>query len=120
MMIKLSETARDAMLDALASMMDGGRIELLTGDGRLLAVLDLSYPAADVIDGELEFNQIEKEDVTRARGSALEARVIAADGSEVFVCDVGDENSDAVVKLNSTNIDPGGTVELRSFKLVMP
>ena len=109
------------MLDELSRMMDGGSIELLTGDGKLLAVLSLSDPAADpAIDGELWFNEIEEEDASRAQGSALTARVVAADGSEIFSCDVGDENSDAVVKLNSTKIERGGTVELRSFRLGMP
>ena len=30
----------------------------------------------------------------------MAARIIAADGSEVFSCDVGDENSDAVIMLD--------------------
>jgi hypothetical protein len=120
-MIKLSETVRNAMLDELSRMMDGGSIELLTHDGKILAVLNLSDPATDsAVDGELVFNEIEEEDATRAQGSAFEARIIAADGSEVLSCDVGDESSDAVVKLNSTRIERGGTLELRSFRLVMP
>ena len=48
------------------------------------------------------------------------ARVVAADGSEIFSCDVGDENSDAVIKLNTTKIYRGGPVRLKSFRLVMP
>ena len=68
----------------------------------------------------LEFNEIEEENATRAQGSAMTARVVAADGSEIFSCDVGDEHSDAVIQLNSTNIERGGTVRLRSFRLGMP
>jgi hypothetical protein len=42
------------------------------------------------------------------------------DGSEVFSCDVGDENSDAVVKLNPVQITRGAPVRLNSFRLSMP
>jgi hypothetical protein len=121
MMINLSEAASNAMLDELSRLMDGGSIELLTGDGKVLAVLNLSDPAADpAIGGELVFNEIEEEDATLAKGSAMTARIVSADGSTILSCDVGDEFSDAVVKLNSTMIERGGTVELRSFRLGMP
>ena len=50
----------------------------------------------------------------------LTARIVAADGSEIFSCDVGDENSEAVIKLNTTRIYRGGPVRLQSFRLVMP
>jgi hypothetical protein len=120
MMIKLSETASNAMLDALSQLMDGGSIELLTGDDRVLAVLKLSYPAAmHAVDGELEFGDI-AQDIARAKGNATAARVVAADGSEIFSCDAGDENSDAVVKLTSTQINRGAPVLINSFRLVMP
>jgi hypothetical protein len=119
--IKLSEQAGNAMLDLLATMMDGGHIELLTGDGRILAVLKLSNPAAmAAVDGELEFNTIIEEDAALAQGTAEIARVVAANGDEVFSCDVGDEESEAVIKLNTTKIFRGGPVRLHSFRLAMP
>jgi hypothetical protein len=40
-------------------------------------------------------------------GQAKTARIVASDGSEVFSCDVGDEKSDAAVRINS-------------FRLAMP
>jgi len=108
------------MLDALASLMDGGSIEL-SSDDRVLAVLRLSTPVAEpAIDGELEFREIEEEDAALAQGNATSARILAADGSEILSCDVGDENSDAVVKLNTMTIYRGGPVRLQSFRLVMP
>lgn len=120
-MIALSEQASNAMLDALSQFMDGGRIELLTQADRVLAVLELSNPAADVaIGGELEFNEILEEDSALAQGTATAARIVAADGTLVMSCDVGDLNSDAVVKLNTTMIYRGGPVRLQSFRLVMP
>jgi hypothetical protein len=119
-LIKLSETAGNAMLDALSELMDGGSIELMS-DQQVLAVLKLSYPATvGAIDGELEFNEIAEEDAALAQGNATNARIVGSDGSEVFSCDVGDENSDAVIKLNTTKIYRGGPVRLKSFRLVMP
>jgi len=120
MMINLSETASNAMLDALSQLMDGGSIELRSDD-RLLAVLRLANPVAEpAIDGALEFNEIVEEDAALAQGNATTARILAADGSVILSCDAGDEESDAVVKLNTTRIYRGGPVRLQSFRLVMP
>ena len=120
MNVELSDTANNVMLDALAMLMDGGSIELMS-DSRVLAVLKLSSPAAMLASGgELEFNDIFEEDAALAQGTATTARIVDAGGLEVLTCDVGDENSDAVVKLNTTKIYRGGPVRLRSFRLVMP
>jgi hypothetical protein len=119
--LELSETASNAMLDVLAVMMDGGSIELQTGDGKTLAVLRLSSPAAmSAADAELEFNDIAEEDAALAQGNVTTARIIGADGNEILSCDVGDLDSDAVIKLNTTRIYRGGPVRLESFRLVMP
>jgi hypothetical protein len=119
-MISLSEQVSNAMLDVLGEFMDGGRIELMS-DERVLAVLKLSNPAAQAaVAGELEFNRIAEEDAALAQGDVQRARIVASDGSEVFSCDVGDENSDAVIKLNTTKIYRNGPVRLHSFRLVMP
>jgi hypothetical protein len=109
------------MLDVLAGMMDGGSIELETGDGTTVAVLRLSSPAAMwAIDGELKFNDIAEEDAALAQGNVTTAHIVTADGRDVVSCDVGDLNSDAVIKLNTTKISRGGPVRLESFRLVMP
>jgi len=119
--INLSEVASNLMLDALSPLMDGGSIELRGGDQIVLAVLKLSDPATRVAGGgELVFNTIAEEDAAVAQGSATTARLVAADGTEVFSCDVGDENSDAVIKLNTTKIYRNGPVRIRSFRLAMP
>ena len=119
MTLELSEIASNVMLDALSQLLDGGSIELMS-DSRLLAVLKLSNPAATTVGRELEFNDIAEEDAALAQGNAMTARIVGSDGSEVFSCDVGDENSDAVIKLNTTKIYRGGPVRLKSFRLVMP
>lgn len=120
MIVELSDNASNAMLDALAQLLDGGSIELMS-DERVLAVMKLSNPATiGAIDGELEFNDIFEEDAALAQGTATSARILGADGTEVVLCDVGDEQSDAVIKLNTTKIYRGGPVRLKSFRLVMP
>jgi hypothetical protein len=119
-MIVLSEAASNAMLDVLSGLMDGGSIEL-SDNGKVLAVLKLSNPAAqDATGGELVLNKIAEEDAAIAEGSASVARVLARDGGEVFSCDVGDENSGAVIRLNTTRIYRNSPVRLRSFQLAMP
>ena len=119
MIVELTDTASNVMLAALSQLMDGGSIELMS-DNRVLAVLKLSDPAGIAIGNELEFNDIAEEDAALAQGNASSARILSADGIEIFSCDVGDENSDAVIKLNTTKIYRGGPVRLKSFRLVMP
>ena len=50
----------------------------------------------------------------------MSARILAADGNEVFTCDVGDESSDATIKLTPVEITPGAPVRINSFRLGMP
>jgi hypothetical protein len=121
MIVELSKAASNAMLEVLGSMLDGGSIKLLSEDGRVLAVLKLSDPAVeDVSDGELVFASIVEEDAAPAQGLAMSANICAADGEVMVSCSVGDENSDAVIKLNSTRIFRGSPVRLKSFRLSMP
>jgi hypothetical protein len=84
------------MLNAIAGMMDGGSIELLTGNGGVLATLKLSDPAAQTATGD---STRSPRATPRWQDQAATARIVASDGSEVFSCDVGDENSNGVVKL---------------------
>lgn len=119
-MISLADLASDAMLNALASVMAGGSIELLTDNRHVLATLYLSTPAAGAAaGGEIELNEI-AEDVASAQGTVTVARVLTRDGDEIFVCDVGTLQSDATIRLNSTQIGPGAPVRIDSFRLAMP
>jgi hypothetical protein len=64
-------------------------------------------------------NKIAEEDAALAPGRAETAR--GADGGEIFSCDVGSENSDAVIKLTGgAQINRGGPVRINSFRLSMP
>ena len=101
--------------------MDGGSIEILSDTQRFLAELLLSTPAAaPAVGGVLEFNKITEEPVAPGGGTAAVARVLTRNGTEVFNCDVGGRNSDAVIKLSTTKIDQGGLVRIDSFQLRMP
>jgi hypothetical protein len=120
-MLDLTDPARNAMLNMLSTMMDGGSLELLGADEHVLAVLGLSNPAATpAAGGELIFNKIIDEGAALGTGIATRARILGPDGREVFACDVGNEKSDAVIRLNTTRIFRGGPVQMRSFRLVMP
>ncbi len=119
-MIVVSETASNVMLDSVSIMMNGGSIELLTDDGRVIAELRLSDPAAMAAEGgALEFNKIAEGDAAIA-GQATTARVIGRDGDEVFLCDVGTADSEATIKLGTTQITRGQPVRINSFRLAMP
>jgi hypothetical protein len=120
MIIDLSFSSSEAMLDALARKMDGGRIELLGSTGQVLAVLKLSTPSALAASGgQLKLGHI-AEDLAPATGLCTSARVLGSNGSEVLLCDVGDENSDATIKLTPQLITRGAPVRIDSFKLAMP
>jgi len=118
--LSVSENAGNAMLDAITRLMDNGHIEILSGADALIATLHLSSPAAQTAtDGEIELNPI-RPGIAVTGGQAATARVVGAAGAEVFLCDVGDMSSDAVIKLSTTQIRQGEPVRIHSFVLSMP
>lgn len=120
MIVNLSEDTSNTMLDSVARLMDGGSIELLSDSGNVLAVLKLSNPVAEgAADSELVFGTIREADAI-ANGTATSARIVARDGDEVFSCDCGGLQSDAVIKLNPVQITRDAPVRINSFRLAMP
>lgn len=119
MVITLSEGASKAMLATLGRLMDGGQLELLSGEAKVLAVMRLSDTAARITNEELVFNEIAATQA-RAEGRAEIGRVVGADGAEIFSCDVSTESGDGAIKLNGTRLYLNGAVHIRSFKLTMP
>ena len=120
MVLNISEPAADAALNVIAAMAGGGALELLDVGDELLCSLQLSDPAAqDAIDGELMFAPIDV-GVAVAGGQAATGRIIGPTGVEILTCDIGDETSDATIKLNSTRIAAGAAVSISSFTLSMP
>lgn len=120
MILDLSTKSGNVMLDAIARTMDGGSIEILSDSGNVLCVLRLSNPvAADAVDGDLVFAPIREADAI-ANGTAASARIIGRDGEDVFACDCGDRDSDAVIKLTPVVFTRGAPVRIDSFRLAMP
>lgn len=118
MILNVAPALNDAMLTTVSDYIGDGTVELLSSDNQLLVTMGLSDPGA-AVDGELVFNVAPG--VAVSTGDAKFARVLAVDGREAFVCDVGDQNSDAVIKLApDAQIKAGTNVQLESFRLVMP
>jgi hypothetical protein len=117
MIVEPPEAATNSMLDTLGQLMNGGTIEMLTSEGKLVAELKLSNPAtSNARDGELAFRKI-SEGVAILAGQLAAARIVASNGNLILLCDVGDENSDAVIKLNTVQVPRGSPVRLNSFVL---
>lgn len=125
MRLDLSADTRNAMVSAVAKMIDSGgkagRIELCTSSGSLLSTLKFAYPCAETPqDGELMFRTISEDPAARQSGLAKVARVVNSDGWLVMECDVTAQVGDGVVRLNSNDIKAGGPVRLTSFRLSAP
>jgi hypothetical protein len=120
MIVNLSEDASNAALDAIGQMMNGGAIELLTGNGGVLVTLRLANPATQTaVDAELVFNHIAEGDAALS-GEAKFGRIVDRDGHEILAVDVGPADSDAVIKLTPTLITRNAPVRLNSFRLAIP
>ena len=120
--VNMSEAASNVSLDALASPDEWRLDRAARGQGgNVLAVLRLSNPAAqDAANGELTLNEIREGIAPVTGGRPATARILSRNDEEVFVCDIGGENSDAVIKLNTTQIHRNSPVRIRSFTLAMP
>lgn len=124
-MLELSDRARNAIADVISDLIDvgegPGRIELLSANGRVLAVLPFSDPCAPPAkNATLIFHPIKEDSSARATGKASKARITDAYGDIVFVCDVTDLNGDGAIKLNTISIVAGGPVRLTSFTMSVP
>ena len=117
MILNVATSTANTMLDSVAGLLEKAHLEFLTDDGELLAVLGIFDPGA-AIDKELVFQVADGNAVSS--GNAAFARAVAADGSEVFSCDVGTSDSNAVIKLSPTEITRGEVVKLSQFRLIMP
>jgi len=120
MIINLAEPAANAALNAIGKLINGGSIELLSASGAVLVTIKLADPATHAAgDGELLFAEI-AEGRAMTTGQAKFGRILNRNGSEVFSCDVGPAESDAVIRLTPVLITATAPVKLDTFKLVMP
>ncbi len=80
----LSDFGAAVALDALASVLDGGRIELLDVDGAVLAAVTLAVPAFRPAAGsEAEAYPITPDRDARALGEPVAYRTVTVDGKEI-------------------------------------
>ena len=125
-MLHVFESTRHALLQVVAALIDNGsgpgRLELLSSDRRVLAVMKFSEPSAPDRPqaGTLTFGPIQVDPSARASGAATIGRVLDGDGTEILECSVSDENGDGVIKLNSNFIAAGGPVKINDFTLSYP
>ena len=130
--LRLATPSRNAMLTGLASLLDGGLIEIYSGTqpttandapgaGTKLATLQLPNPVeASITNGVLTMGSITEDSSADATGAAAWARVRGGDTNNetVFDCDVG--TSGATINLNTVSIVVGGPVRITSFTLTQP
>jgi hypothetical protein len=80
----LSDFGAAVALDALASVLDGGRIELLDADGAVLAAVTLAVPAFRPAEhGEAEAHPMTPDRDARALGEPVAYRTVTLDGKEI-------------------------------------
>lgn len=129
--LNLATAGSNAMLDALAALLDGGSVAFYTGpqpasaDGAivgkiLLGKLTLSSPAAKAASaGVLTLAAITAQPAAFADGRATWARVSGGTGKTVFDCSVGGDREGTLgaIQLNTCEIAAGGPLSLSSFTL---
>jgi hypothetical protein len=141
MIMRLATPARDALNNALARLIDAagsaGSLDIyMLGTARstmpatpqvkadpslLLGSLTLSHPCAEQSSGGImNFSAVSEEDAAKRDGHAAWARLRDGDGNAVIDWDVGDAESDAVIKLNTADIRKGGPIRIKSITITAP
>lgn len=125
MKLRLSEDARNGMVQVIADLIDSGgragRIELMAANGKLLSTLKFAFPSAESVhDGELMFKPIAEDPAAVQSGLAQLAHILSSGGSLILECDVTANVGDGVIRLNSNDIKAGGPVRITSFRLSVP
>lgn len=127
--MKISTAARNAMIDALTALLDGGTIEIRTGaaptnpsdadSGTLLATLTFANPAFGAgSSGVATAGTITPDSNTPATGTAAHFRMKASGGSVVAQGSVSTSGAD--MNFNTTSFVAGGTCSITSGTLTQP
>ncbi len=140
MIMRIATPARDVLNNALAQLIDAagssGSLDIyMLGPMRtmpatpqvkadpslLLGSLTLSHPCADQSSGGImNFAAVSEEDAAKRDGHAAWARLRDGDGNAVVDWDVGDAESDAVIKMNTADIRKGGPIRIKSITITAP
>lgn len=126
----LSNTAANAMINALTALLNNGRLELFTGTRpanantalttqTLLATLTFAATAFGSATAGVAVSNSIGNVTAAASGTAAWCRCYQSDGVTVVLdCNVGTSGSD--LNLTTTTISFGGTVSVTSFTLTLP
>jgi hypothetical protein len=126
-------TMCDAFVDLIDSGAGNGSLKLYTGavpatpseslaGKTLLATFDFlstAFGDASQLTGQAVANPIASVNAA-ADGTASFALVLDGDGIAIAVADVGDAESTASIKLNTTTVVAGGLLTVVSFKITHP
>lgn len=115
----LKNARMELVLDAIDAGSGPGKLEIGTaGMASVLAVIELASPAGTVSGGVLTLDMPQSDTSADNAGTAAEARFRDSDDNDVATgLTVGDPESDANVKLASTNIIAGVPVTIQSATL---
>jgi hypothetical protein len=128
--MKTSSDVRDAELDTLTTLLNGGFIKLYTGSqpaspesaesGTILATLEFGNPAFDPASSGLSIsNAITEDSDAAATGTAAWFRCFKSDGvTAILDGTVGTSGAD--INLNSTSIQIHAQVAISSFSITLP
>lgn len=127
--MKIGTNARNASVDGVTALLNGGTIKLYTGSqpanpqtapsGTLLATIGLGSPAfAAAVGGSASMNATTPDTDADATGVAGWARFATSGGVGVFDVTVG--VSGAEINLNSVNISAGAEVSVTAFTYTQP
>lgn len=121
MAVNYSTAAKNARLEGVISVIDGGSgpgvLQIgTTGMATVLAEITLADPCGTASGGVLTFSGFPKSDTSaNATGVAAAARIRDSNGTDVITgLTVGQSGSGADLILDTTNIDAGEIVTLNS------
>lgn len=120
-MAKLTDGVANALLDALTQMLNGGWLDILTGDGTMLATLHLDNPAFEPATGRsATARALERDRSAPSTGKPASYRLVTADRkTTVQEGTAGGPGSGADLEMRTEQIVKGAEVRIDSFVLRM-
>ena len=131
MATRISVAARNAAVNAIAALLNGGTVEIRTGSqpsspasadsGTLLVSIPLANPAfQSASNGSAALAGVPRQAQAQADGTAGHARFKTSGGQAVVDVAVSDPNGNGELKLDNVNIANSQQVNIISFSLSQP
>lgn len=120
MSVTLEEVARNAAVDAVVGLLDGGTIEMQTDSDVEVATLSFGTPAFEPASGGTATANAITEDDDATGGDITKA--VFKDSSEgpIFTVTVTQTGEGGTLELSSTSIGSGDTVSITSYTHTQP